>query len=101
MNDYPSDEELQRIREWKVTTPADFNQLMEYVKDIWHWDFVEQRGGCWRLVTGGWSGNEDIIGALHANFMVWVMTWQSSHRGGLHWFAWGPEWTGPEAGDKP
>jgi len=37
-----------------------------------------------RLVTGGWSGNEDAIAALRRG-MFW-MWWQSSTRGGAHEF---------------
>lgn len=39
-----------------------------------------------RFVTGGWSGNEDIIAALHANFGFWLTCWESTTRGGLWTF---------------
>lgn len=38
-----------------------------------------------RLVTGGWSGNEEVIGEIDATWFG-VLYWQSSHRGGLHVF---------------
>lgn len=36
------------------------------------------------LVTGGWSGNESIIGALQNSFYVQMRLWHSSTRGGRH-----------------
>lgn len=35
------------------------------------------------LVTGGWSGNEQLIDALGGS-MFHLRFWESSHRGGLH-----------------
>ena len=35
------------------------------------------------LATGGWSGNEQIIGTLDGS-MFHLRFWESSHRGGLH-----------------
>ena len=39
-----------------------------------------------RFATGGWSGNESIIGSLRDNAMVWALTWRLSAVGGLHIF---------------
>lgn len=42
------------------------------------------------LVTGGWSGCEDVIGALMGN--LWVkLAWMEHHRGGLWVFELPPE----------
>ena len=38
------------------------------------------------ISTGGWSGNEDLIGAMQNNAMLWIMTWVSSRRGGHYTF---------------
>ena len=48
-----------------------------------------------RLHTLGWSGNEEIIGALKENMMFWQLTWEESKRGGHYKFDirdlnWGP-----------
>jgi len=86
MNEYPTDEELEKIKNW------DYKQsrsLMDYVKSLWKWpDWgFEQRDRTYCLHTGGSSGNEDIIGALRENTMFWFICWQFSKRGGHYKFA--------------
>jgi len=84
MSDYPTDSDLERVKAWDAN---DCHGLFLFIRSVWHWpDFATMEGGMLRLATGGWSGNEDIIGAMHDNTIVWLMCWQSSHRGGLHWF---------------
>lgn len=34
------------------------------------------------LTTGGWSGCEDVIGALQDNLVFWHNCWAEHHRGG-------------------
>lgn len=81
---YPSDEELARIVAWPV---EDCAGLLAFVRSIWNWpEYAWEAGGMIALATGGWSGNEDIIAALQENQMFWILCWQSSHRGGMHWF---------------
>lgn len=82
---YPEDEELETIKTWdhKKGWPA----LMEYVQSLWHWgpDYFHPQAHCegrWEAHTGGWSGNESIIGALMENQLFWVMCWLQSRRGG-------------------
>ena len=83
MAEYPTDEELDRIRSWPS---RDLRGLAEYVGSIWHWpDLWEIRGHTVRAHTGGWSGNEEIIGALQTT-MFWLMCWQLSARGGHYDF---------------
>jgi len=36
----------------------------------------------WTVSSGGWSGCEDVIGALGENTVFWLMCWRSSRRGG-------------------
>jgi hypothetical protein len=93
MREYPTEEQLKAIEEWDYT---DLEGLFRFIQSIW-WmgeDMAEisdvkkdEYGREYRmvkLVTGGWSGNEDILRALHKNYMVGMISWQSSFRGGLH-----------------
>lgn len=90
---YPTEETLKLIREWDY---HDVNGLAEFVVSIWHWgepwaqlsvtrtdDFHKEYREL-RLATGGWSGNESVIGALDANVMFNAICWYMSQRGGLH-----------------
>jgi len=84
---YPTDSQLRRIRKWDCV-PADGRQkLMEFVRGIWgyaDWGWHKE-GGDYYISTGGWSGNESIIGALSRNFLFWSLSLQS-HRAGGHYF---------------
>jgi hypothetical protein len=92
---YPSEETLARIE------VAEAREALLLAERAWHYDgwatrtlrpeelAVVTSGGSdgdeeyIRFATGGWSGNESIIGALRKNFMVQAMCWQMSARGGL------------------
>ena len=37
------------------------------------------------MATGGWSGNEEIVGHLQRSFF-WFAYWYQSRRGGGYWF---------------
>lgn len=94
---YPTEETLLAIREWDAN---DLGGLFQFVAEAWNLDYgralircVESsaEGRHWiELHTGGWSGNEDIIGALQANTMAWTLAWWSSRRGGHYEFRWTP-----------
>ena len=43
---------------------------------------ADDRGVTYHLVTGGWSGCEDVIAAIEGT-LLWACCWESSHRGGL------------------
>lgn len=82
--DYPTEEELKTIREW----PDNFWALMDYVKGVWwmpSWGWHE-KDGLFSVSTGGWSGNEDIIGAMSDNIVFWSFCWLSAQRGGHYVF---------------
>lgn len=86
MNEYPTEEHLERIKTWPA---QDFDGLMEYIGTLWEfkgWGFKKAPGGVYELHTGGWSGNEEIIQALHQNKLVWIMYWVESSRGGHYLF---------------
>lgn len=82
-NEYPTDDELTRITTWPYT---DFMGLMDYVEShCWSsYGSFNRQGREFRLITGGWSGNEEVVRALERNAMFGAVCWQSSHRGGLH-----------------
>lgn len=86
--DYPEEEDLKRIKAWP---PEDgWDKLMEFVRERW-WPDPEYRfarhGDLHYVVsTSGWSGNEQIIGAMMDNTLFWMFCWESSQRGGHYVF---------------
>jgi hypothetical protein len=81
---YPEEHELAKIKAWK---PADGKGLLEYVAGLWHWEnYAWQEDGNWHFATGGWSGNEELIGAMQENNVWWFFHWYSSTRGGKYVF---------------
>lgn len=86
MSDYPTDEELEVIKNWDANDPKG---LLEHVRLFWKYadnGYFKVVDGEYRLSTGGWSGNEDIIGALRENHLFWAMHWFQSTRGGHYVF---------------
>lgn len=91
---YPTDETLEAIRHWPF---LHIGKLFDEIARIWHWGYglgtlkeaermmLDEGEGVkfLRLATGGWSGNESIIGAMEDNFFVRVY-WRLSRNGGLH-----------------
>lgn len=95
---YPTDATLTAIETWPY---KDSSGCLDFARAAWHWpDYAngdlsaaerevvhaEPEARFARFATGGWSGNESIIGALKANTMVRAMTWRLTARGGLHIF---------------
>jgi hypothetical protein len=88
---YPSGQTLTVIEDWAYT---DIAGLIQFISP-----YFKQHGavldGCEpdidenliALSTGGWSGCEDIIGAMKNNQVMWAVHWFSSRRGGHHKFA--------------
>ena len=84
-NDYPTESFL----EWLATTSdtlralraaADFFDNCGYGKSSRENDRL-------RLVTGGWSGCEDVLEALSKNLKLWSTHWREHHHGGKWVFA--------------
>lgn len=103
---YPTEETLERIRQWPVNTWADAHAAMDFAGKAWsypdrwrcqpRWRDCSQshvtnwplyRGTVRRYVfsTGGWSGNESIVAAIEANREVMLGAW-SWQRGGHYDF---------------
>ena len=83
---YPIAEDVEALRHWVgpvEEVPAVLDAVGEYLtasgygKATYSSEYRE-----WRFVTGGWSGCEEVIGAMP--LLVHSLAWLSSHRGGLH-----------------
>ena len=88
MDKYPTEEELAKIQNWNVDD-NNVSEFMAFVKSVWwmpDWGWVEENGK-YMISTGGWSGNEDIIGAMMNNKIFWLMFWEQSRRGGHYIFS--------------
>ena len=99
-NPYPTDAALTHITDWKIETLESGWALADFVEHLW-WpnygsDPREPAGG-WRgwhrmgknklsVSTGGWSGNELLMGALHGNHMFWALFAESWRVGGHYTF---------------
>ena len=92
---YPTEETLARIRDWPITSNADFAAVMDFAGDTWsypdRWACIEAETDpdwpshpyrVYRFSTGGWSGNEDIVAAIEANQIVQMVGAYSWQRGG-------------------
>lgn len=93
---YPTEEELKTIEKWDLSKHK-VQDLLEHVRECWwqaEWGFDLDRTSTYskspalrlELHTGGWSGNEEIIGALQANLLFWALYWEKSERGGHYTF---------------
>lgn len=86
---YPTDATLESIRVWRPGEAVDYRPLFENVRGVWYYpEYFELRldGKTYDVSTGGWSGNEELIEALRANTLCWLLCWVSSRRGGHHVF---------------
>lgn len=83
---YPTEDELQTVREWPMD--SGLVKWFDFIEQIWwmaDWGW-RRRGKTYRISTGGWSGNEDVIEAMQGNTMGWMLCWESSRRGGHYVF---------------
>lgn len=81
---YPDETELQTIAEWPY---LDLPGLMEYIKERWKYpEMFRETKTEYQVSTGGWSGNESLIGAMRENLMAWSIMWLKSERGGHYTF---------------
>lgn len=95
---YPTQRTLYPITEWPIRSNQDIEDLLEFCKDSWkyrnYWGHTkgeEKSGEQWiKVSTGGWSGNEDIIGALEQNHIFWSVCWLESRKGGHYKFLTNP-----------
>lgn len=98
---YPTDEELARVKGWKVNWLNDgtfplYGGWFKFIRSLWwmpSWGWSEFDGKeegdpihVFNISTGGWSGNEDIINAMAENFINWSQTFYVHKRGGHYEF---------------
>jgi hypothetical protein len=94
---YPHQIEIDRIKGWLEPDGAltfdNMVALMAYVKRRWkyaefgYWtEHIDKDGSIfYQISTGGWSGNEEIMGAIHESPFWWIC-WESNIRGGHYVF---------------
>lgn len=83
--EYPTEEQLKAIRRHS----GSYIELMQMAREAYNesMGLFVQEGRHYRLATGGWSGNEDVIDALEdSEGMFWTVCWQESKRGGAYQF---------------
>ena len=98
MSDYPTDDQLAAIRSHDRYGHEGYTEWMEYVRSVYHWPERQVYGpqridvddqdehDLWRISTGGWSGNEEIMYAMQANYICWSQCWYQHTRGGHYEF---------------
>lgn len=82
-NSYPTAHTLDSIELFK----GDFSNLMAKIVPLFaDYGRCELRDidDTWEIATGGWSGCEDVIGALKQNHLFWAVCWRLSKRGGYY-----------------
>ena len=81
----PTDETLDAIAKWPHSDPDGW---FAFVLAAWPHNCGAIRYDDKFVVfaTGGWSGNESIMAAMCDNKVLWILLWESSHRGGRYVF---------------
>lgn len=100
-NEYPTEEELKTFKKWEIrgenigTFYA--HDVVEHLQQIWWYperqlelregreQFRHKKVMKLALHTGGWSGNEDVIGELQETWF-WILYWVASYQGGHYCF---------------
>lgn len=93
---YPTEAALELVGKWHW---SDMKGWFEFIKSIWwysEWGWkekdephdwgIEETVHRYYISTGGWSGNESIIGAMKENEWTWHFAWLQSRRGGHYIF---------------
>jgi hypothetical protein len=95
---YPTEEYLKYITEYDLCV-NDIWELLSEIEDGWcygDWGFIlknpytdklfKKQYRTLELHTGGWSGNEDVIRALHDNSLFFPLYWRRTDVGGHYYF---------------
>ena len=83
--EYPTEEQLKAIQKHS----GSYIEILQLAREAFNesMGLFNQDGRRYRIATGGWSGNEDVIDALEdSEGMFWIVCWQESKRGGAYQF---------------
>jgi len=82
LSQYPSRAELRKLATWNS---SDLRGALEYARSLWLYPGMARRyGRKYTFITGGWSGNEDVIAAIEKNLVLHGLCWKASFSGGKH-----------------
>lgn len=81
---YPTEETIEEILAWRGN-PSEIFQLVSEMYPSYGRMELRVVDNIWEVVTGGWSGCEEIVGAFKSNIYI-GHTWVMSRRGGYHEF---------------
>ena len=96
-DNYPDEKFLEEIKGWDLLTQG-AEGLLDLIEENTNWadrqiHIIGKKVIRFEYHTGGWSGNEDVIGALRQNLCFWAFFWEKSTRGGHFYFRIAhPEW---------
>ena len=87
---YPDEASLKTIANWDILIKG-VGGLLDLIFENTRWadrqiSITGRRVIRFVYHTGGWSGNEDVISALHSNIQFWLTFWEKSTRGGYYYF---------------
>ena len=94
-DEYPTDLALEAIQNFQYQDGV--HEWFRLIKATWHnadWGWFEKEDTddfdnpvkIYRISTGGWSGNEEIIHYMQKNYILWTSSWYESRRGGHYTF---------------
>lgn len=87
-----SEVNIDYLKNFTKCTDEDYiNKFLDILRALYNLNFGKidikrTRRTIWvKVITGGWSENEEIVDALGQS-MFWMCFWERSERGGLHLF---------------
>ena len=105
-DNYPDEKDLELISRWDIIKKGTEGLLnlvyanTNYAEEIGGHSSIHRGGKYYEYHTYGWSGIEDVIGALRRNYIFWSMYWQKSTRGGHYYFELEPMFKAKETSCK-
>jgi len=81
------EKEIEVLIKWDILNTGT-RSLIEYLKTIWwmpDWG-IKSTQRRFKISTGGWGENEELIDALMKNFLIGGFCWLKTERGGHYYF---------------